>query len=124
MSVARFCTQTFHFLLCCLIHHKATLLSDQQNTPERSILHSTTSLTVTINLNNSKHDINSNLGMVYDLDDANRNLLANLNPMLTNNPNINTFTIGINGAVTEPMQLNFFTVTQHKSVYRNTFLGN
>ena len=57
--------------------------------------------------------------MVYDLDGAYQHLLAHkltLTPILTNNPNINTCTIGINGAVTEPMQLNLFnfTVTHYK----------
>ena len=57
--------------------------------------------------------------MVYDLDGAYQHLLAHkltLTPILTNNPNINTCTIGINGAVTEPMQLDLFnfTVTHYK----------
>ena len=48
MTSTRFNTQTFHFLLRRLIHYKATLLPDQQNTPERFTLHSTACLTVEI----------------------------------------------------------------------------
>ena len=41
------------FLLCCLIHYKSTLVSDQQNTPERSTSHSTAFLTVAISLDDN-----------------------------------------------------------------------
>ena len=59
-----FSTHTFYFLLTDLIHHKATLESDEQTNFAMLTLTDNAFLTDTIKRDNNKYDISSSLGTV------------------------------------------------------------